>query len=68
MGVYEAAVHTVRLLLNSMQVGSILVKLDFSNAFCKLSLVVVTLPELLPYCNAKLQYGRSSGEVLPGNL
>ena len=68
----EAAVHTVRRFLSSMQEGSVVVKLDFSNAFNSLyrdrmlSSVSDTLPELLPYCNlayaetSDLKFGRFS--------
>ena len=54
----EAAVHAVRRFLESMPPGSVLVKLDFTNAFnClhrpdMLNSVAERVPELLSYCHS----------------
>jgi len=70
-GGYEAAVHAVRRFIQSMPAGTVVAKLDFSNAFNTihrssiLKAVAEQAPEILRFCQlaygnpSKLKYGSS---------
>ena len=80
----EAAVHAVRRYLQSLPAGSVVIKLDFSNAFNSISRSAVLdavrelAPEILAFCElaysdfSKLKYGHytvhSCGGIQQGDL